>query len=205
MAESLFEAVKQAVTIIEAAEQYGIEVNRHGMAICPFHDDKDPSLKLHDNYFHCFGCGASGDVITFVARLFQIGNKEAAEKIAEDFGVSYDCRISKPLVKRRSASVIRQIATQRENYTFRTLNEYHRKLQEWQVQYDPKTPDDPIDPRFLEAVQQKEYVEYLLDVLISGTAEEKAEICSERNPDIRRIAHRLADLEKNKHSSNLER
>ena len=201
----MFEAVKQAVTVIAAAEQYGIEVNRHGMAVCPFHDDKDPSLQLHDEYFHCFGCGASGDVITFVARLFQISNKEAAEKLAEDFGVSFDRRFSKPLVKRRPASVLHQIAAQRENYTFRTLNEYHRKLQEWQVQYDPKTPEDSIDPRFLEAVQQKEYVEYLLDVLISGTPEEKAEICSERNPDIRRIAHRMADLESTKQSSCLER
>ena len=55
MAESVFEAVKQSVTVREAAQMYGIEVNRSGMACCPFHDDKNPSMKLNEEYFYCFG------------------------------------------------------------------------------------------------------------------------------------------------------
>ena len=70
MAESVFEAVKQSVTVQEAAQMYGIEVNRSGMACCPFHDDKNPSMKLNEEYFYCFGCGATGDVIDFTARLY---------------------------------------------------------------------------------------------------------------------------------------
>ena len=66
MAESVFEAVKQSVTVREAAQMYGIEVNRSGMACCPFHDDKNPSMKLNEEYFYCFGCGATGDVIDFM-------------------------------------------------------------------------------------------------------------------------------------------
>ena len=62
MAESVFEAVKQSVAVREAAQMYGIEVNRSGMACCPFHDDKNPSMKLNEEYFYCFGCGATGDV-----------------------------------------------------------------------------------------------------------------------------------------------
>ena len=68
MAESVFEAVKQSITVREAAQMYGIEVNRSGMACCPFHDDKNPSMKLNEEYFYCFGCGATGDVIDFTAR-----------------------------------------------------------------------------------------------------------------------------------------
>ena len=89
MAENVFEAVKQSVSTREAAEFYGIKVSRTGMACCPFHDDKNPSMKV-DQRFHCFGCGADGDVIDFTAKLFNLSPKEAAEKLAQDFGLIYD-------------------------------------------------------------------------------------------------------------------
>ena len=89
MAENVFEAVKQSVSTREAAAFYGIEVKRNGMACCPFHDDKNPSMKV-DQRFHCFGCGADGDVIDFTAKLFDLSPKEAAEKLAQDFGLIYD-------------------------------------------------------------------------------------------------------------------
>ena len=90
MAGNLFETVKQSVTVREAAQMYGIEVNRNGMACCPFHDDKHPSMKLNEEYFYCFGCGATGDVIDFTARLYNLAPREAAEKLAQDFGLAYD-------------------------------------------------------------------------------------------------------------------
>lgn len=88
---NVFEAVKQSVTTRQAAEYYGIRVNRGGMALCPFHDDKNPSMKV-DRRFHCFGCQADGDVIDFVAKLYGLSGKEAAVKLAGDFSVSYDAR-----------------------------------------------------------------------------------------------------------------
>jgi DNA primase len=57
------------------------------MACCPFHEDHHPSMKL-DERFHCFGCGADGDVIDFAARLFRLPVKEAAERLAADFGIA---------------------------------------------------------------------------------------------------------------------
>ena len=90
MGANVFETVKQSVTIREAAERYGIEVKRGGMACCPFHDDKNPSMKLNEEYFYCFGCGATGDVIDLTARLYNLSPKEAAEKLAQDFGLIYD-------------------------------------------------------------------------------------------------------------------
>ena len=92
MAENVFEAVKQSVSTRDAAAFYGIEVKRNGMACCPFHDDKNPSMKLNEEYFYCFGCGATGDVIDFTAKLFDLSSKEAAEKLAQDFGLIYDHR-----------------------------------------------------------------------------------------------------------------
>ena len=89
MAENVFEAVKQSVSTREAAEFHGIKVRRNGMACCPFHDDKNPSMKV-DQRFHCFGCGEDGDVIDFTAKLFDLSSKEAAEKLAQDSGLIYD-------------------------------------------------------------------------------------------------------------------
>ena len=84
---NFFETVKQTVTTRQAAERYGLSVNQSGMTRCPFHEDHNPSMKVDDR-FYCFGCGASGDVIDFTARLFGISLKDATEKLAEDFGIN---------------------------------------------------------------------------------------------------------------------
>ena len=88
---NVFEAIKGNVTTRQAAEMYGIRVNRYGMAVCPFHNDKNPSMKV-DKRFHCFACQADGDAVDFVSRLFGLPSKEAAMKIADDFGIRYDSR-----------------------------------------------------------------------------------------------------------------
>ena len=86
---TLFQAVKQSVTTRQAAEYYQLRVNRAGFAICPFHKDRTPSMKV-DARFHCFGCGADGDVIDFAARLHGLDAKPAAEKLASDFHIPYE-------------------------------------------------------------------------------------------------------------------
>ena len=83
---NVFESVKENVTARQAAEMYGIRVNRNGMACCPFHDDKNPSMKV-DKRFHCFGCQEDGDVIDFVAKLYGLNSLGAAVKLAADFGI----------------------------------------------------------------------------------------------------------------------
>lgn len=101
---NVFEAVKQSVTTRQAAEHYGIRVNRNGMCVCPFHNDKNPSMKI-DRRYHCFGCQADGDVIDFVSRLHGTGTKEAALMLAQDFSVPYEDKAptgrSRPDRKRR--------------------------------------------------------------------------------------------------------
>lgn len=63
---NLFEIVKYGVSCREAAELYGIDVNRYSKALCPFHNDRHPSLYVADNHYYCFTCGEHGDVIDFV-------------------------------------------------------------------------------------------------------------------------------------------
>lgn len=201
--DSLFETVKQEVSLPEMAELYGLEVKPNGMTVCPFHDDETPSMKLNKDYYYCFGCGATGDAIDLAAHLFDLPLRQAAEKIAVDFGLSHDSQAPMPLPRR--TAIDREINRQREWYTARLLSRYFRLLSEWEVQYTPKQPEDEFHPRFMEAMQQKDYVEYLLDMLTYGTPAEKAAICSERNPDVRRIAHRLHELDHQKSQAELER
>ena len=85
---TIYETIKAAISVKQAAEHYGLKINRNGMACGPFHHDRHPSLKLNDDYFFCFGCGAKGDVIDFVSRLFNLSSYEAAQKLAADFGIS---------------------------------------------------------------------------------------------------------------------
>lgn len=197
MAESVFEAVKQSITVREAAQMYGIEVNRSGMACCPFHDDKNPSMKLNEEYFYCFGCGATGDVIDFVARLFGLNSYEAAQKLAQDFGIDPDkppAAIALPKPERPLLKAYRQ----EEVRCLRVLCDYLHLLESWKVQYAPKTPEDVLDDRFVEACQMLDYVEYLADLLIAAELEQRVKIVEMLNKDdlIAGLEERLDRLKK---------
>ena len=80
----MFQEIKDAVSTRKAASFYGLKIGRGGMACCPFHNDKHPSMKV-DKRFHCFGCGADGDVINFVQKMFSMDAKQAAFKLIDDF------------------------------------------------------------------------------------------------------------------------
>lgn len=177
---NVFEAVKQSVTTRQAAEHYGIHVGRNGMACCPFHNDKTPSMKL-DRRYHCFGCGADGDVIDFTAALYGLGKKEAAVQLAQDFGISYEDwkppgKVKKPKPRQKSPEEQFQEA---KNRCFRILADYLHLLRAWRKDYVPHSPEEAVHPRFVEALQKQAQVEYLLDVLLFGETEEKAALITD--------------------------
>ena len=76
---NIFKQTKENITTRQAAEAYGLRVNRNGMTCCPFHNDKHPSMKVDKN-FYCFACGAKGDVIHFVEQFFGVSPYEAAKQ-----------------------------------------------------------------------------------------------------------------------------
>lgn len=157
---TLFESVKQAVTTRQAAERYGLEVNRAGMAICPFHEDHNPSL-LVDQRFYCFGCHATGDVIDFIARLFGLSLYHAAQKLAADFGID-----PRPPTQ-GSVSPQRPVPVQRsQKISIIPVAEELQKLRYWKHAYAPKSPEDPYDARFIQSCQEYANVEYLLECMI---------------------------------------
>ena len=190
MAESVFETVKQSITVREAAQMYGIEVNRSGMACCPFHDDKNPSMKLNEEYFYCFGCGATGDVIDFTARLYNLSPKEAAEKLAQDFGLAYDSQAPPRRRYVRQKSEAQKFKEDRD-HTFRVLADYFHLLRKWEADYTPKTPEENPHPRFMEAIQRKDYVGYLLDFFLEDSPEEQKLWIAEHQSEIANLERRV--------------
>ena len=188
---SIFEAVKQSVTTRQAAERYGIRVERNEMCRCPFHEDKTPSMKL-DRRYYCFGCGATGDVIDFVSRLRGIGSKEAAILLAQDFAIPYENGAGKTS-KPRQQNTDEQNYQHMERYCFRVLLDYYRLLCRWKED-TPQTPEDGFDPRFVEALQRISLIEYLLDELLCGDIQARASVVIEYGEEVRKIEQRMAEL-----------
>ncbi len=187
---TIFEAVKSTVTPRIAAEHYGMTVARNGMVCCPFHDDRHPSMKLNEDYFYCFGCGAKGDVIEFTSKLFGINAQEAAQKLSADFGIKAD----KPSVLTK----LSQYRTQADNerLCFRVLREYLQILQDWKVRFSPQTPDEDPHDRFVEACHMLECTQYMLNLLTIGSPEERTELVSDMMKDnkIKFLQERLQEI-----------
>ncbi|MEI0550874.1 CHC2 zinc finger domain-containing protein [Brachyspira intermedia] len=75
--------IKKQYPIIDIAIRLGLNIDKNNKSICPFHNDKNPSLSFNikDNYYHCFSCGASGDNIKLVQELLYCNFNEAIEFI----------------------------------------------------------------------------------------------------------------------------
>ena len=196
MAENVFEAVKQSVSTREAAAFYGIKVKRNGMVCCPFHDDKNPSMKV-DQRFHCFGCGADGDVIDFTAKLFDLSPKEAAEKLAQDFGLIYDSQAPPRRRYVRQKTEAQKFREDRQR-CYRVLSDYYYLLKKWEADRSPRTPEEEPHPRFVEAIQKKSYVEYLLDLFLYESEEEQKAWIAEHTAEITHLERRLKIMAENK-------
>ena len=182
-----FESVKAAVTLRQAAENYGLTVSRNGMTCCPFHEDRHPSMKLNEDYFFCFGCHASGDVIDFTTRLFGLSPYAAAQKLETDFGIGAE---HEPLPFPSHAEPPRD----RERLCICVLRDYLRHLRIWQLRYRPEEPGDPIHPLCEEALKRIPEVNYYLDCLHdkAQSAETARMLCDEGH--IQRLSEYLGTL-----------
>ena len=165
--------IKDRLTLPEIARHYGFTPNRHGRMPCPFHNGKDPNLGLKDRYYNCFVCGAKGDAITFVQDLFGLNFSDTISKINSDFslGLPIGKRIDrrKQIEMERLAFQRRQKAKQEEAERHKIEDAYWAAFDEWKRlddnkrNYEPKTPEDPWHPLFVEALQKIEYAEYKLE------------------------------------------
>ena len=195
---NLFEIVKYGVNCREAAERYRVEVNHCGMALCPFHNDRHPSLYVADDHYYCFACGEHGDVIDFVGRLFQLSPYDAAQKLAADFHLTPDKPPSAAALHAKRIRTEAQQLRENERLCFSVLSDYARVLRNWKVRYAPLTQDEPLHERFIEACRSLDQTEYYLDILCAGDSYERAEVIRQQMADgkLDRLRQRLEKIHK---------
>ena len=145
----------------------------------------------------CFGCGATGDVIDFTARLFGLSSYEAAQKLIADFGLDPDKPPAAAALRKPKYPLVRAFR-QDELYCRRVLNDYLRLLEDWRVQYSPHSPKEKLDDRFVESCQMLDYVEHLADILAVGELEHRVKAVQMLLSDgtITRLEERLNRLKK---------
>ena len=192
----IFEIVKENVNLREAAELYGIDVNRYSKALCPFHNDRHPSLYVADNHYYCFTCGEHGDVIDFVGRLFQLSPYDAARKLAADFHLSPDKPPSAAALHAKRIRTEAQQLRENERLCYSILSDYAHVLRDWKVRYAPQSPAEAPDERFVEACHKLDEVEYYLDILTSGNSYERSEVIHQQmaNGKLDRLRQRLEKI-----------
>ena len=194
----IFEIVKENVNLREAAELYGIDVNRYGKALCPFHNDRNPSLYVADDHYYCFACGEHGDVIAFVGKLFQLSPYDAARKLMADFHLSPDKPPSAAALHAKRIQTEAQQLRENERLCFSVLSDYAHVLRDWKVQYAPQSPDKPVHARFVGACHELDRTEYYLDILCAGDSHERAEVIQQQMADekLDRLRRRLEKIHK---------
>lgn len=163
------------VSMSEAMELYGCEVGSKGFSLCPFHREKTPSMKIYRDHYHCFGCGESGDVISFVMKLFRLNFCDALKKINADF--SLNLPIGERMTIRQAAehqrkSMVLEEARRRERkqredafLAYAELTSEFVRLSENYKTYRPFPGAEQLKPLFIEACHRLEYVNYLIDTI----------------------------------------
>lgn len=150
-------------------EYIGLDIHRGSKIICPFHNDNNPSMKV-DSRYHCFACGEDGDVIDFVSRYFDITKTEAAKLIADEFGI--------PNFEHKRYQARNQPITEKINYrqvkneTLACLIRIEKELKQWIDEYKPRTEDEEPHFLFVAAIQNIDYVGYLIDELFACRTDE---------------------------------
>lgn len=196
---NVFEAVKEQLTTRQVAESYGLHVKHNGMCCCPFHGEKHPSMKV-DRRFHCFACSEDGDVIDFAAKYFSLSRRDAAVKLAEDFGVSYEQwgpeqkkQWIKDKLKPRPKSP-EQIYRETEHHFFMTLSDYYHVLRGWKESYAPKTMGEEMDNRFIEALDNIPFLEQVMDQFLAAGRTEREVMFEEYKGVVDRCEKQLIEI-----------
>lgn len=156
-----YETIKGHLNMRQVAEYYGYPADKKGWCICPFHKDSHPSMLLYPDGrgFYCFSCGAGGDAVSFVARLFGLKNAQAARQLAEDFHIPVDLEGSSYRERRERMKHYREQ---------KRIREWARDAGVWLAMYRQllcEAVRDPGNPHFEEAFQELSVVDYRIQCL----------------------------------------
>ncbi len=158
--------IKRAISLRDEMERRGVRVNRRGYALCPFHRERTPSLKVYpDGTFHCFGCGAHGDVISFVGMADGLSFYETCRKLTgEDTPSPGELRRSREERRAREESRADGTAVllDRER-AYHSAGDAFAAAQRRVRELRPKGPGDPPSPEWLDALSRLTPLRELLE------------------------------------------
>ncbi len=194
---SLIREVKERADIVKVAEHYGMKLNRAYKCVCPFHKEKTASFSIspQKQIWKCFGCGKGGDVISLVSELLNINALESAKSINYTLGLGLDTdkpsnylEINKYKEKRKTEEMFKEW----ENKTFQLLCDYLHLLWKWEEEKAPKSPEEDVNELFIEAMHNRDYIEYLIDeIFINGTNKDKIWFWKYEKKVVKRIETRV--------------
>ena len=191
---NIFNCVKEMVNAEQVAAYYGLHINSNHMAICPFHSDKKPSMKIDERYY-CFACGATGDAIDYVSNLLSIGKKEAALKIASDFGIPINEPLSEETIKRinerKAAYLTKRNKEYEQNRFYRIVSDYYHLLKKRELLYSPKSFEDDINPLYVEAEHKLPFIEYIMDCFLEADFDERDQLINEYKGELNKYEQRI--------------
>lgn len=194
---SLIREVKERADIVKVAELYGMKLNRAYKCVCPFHKEKTASLSIspQKQIWKCFGCGKGGDVISLVSELLNINALEAAKSINYTLGLGLDPNQKSSyfqINKYKNRQKTEEMFKKWELDTFILLTDYLHLLWRWEEEYVPKNMEEDPNELFVEAMHNKDYIEYVIDtIFIEGTNGDKIWFWKHEKKVVKRIESRI--------------
>lgn len=155
--------IKKSVSMQEIVERYGIRINRKGFCCCPFHKEKTGSMKIYKSSYNCFGCGANGDVFSFVMGMEHCDFKTAYKALGGSYKAESDHQrnlYQYHLQKRKEKEIKRQQ---------RLIHEKREMIEEVKMQKLFKKLSPVFSDDWCEAVNRLEYLYYRLELLTEET------------------------------------
>ena len=159
--------------------------------------------------YYCFGCGVTGDAVDLTAQLLGLSPKDAALRLAADFGIEVDEKAKPNAFHPYRPRADPQKELQKWfDHAWNVLLEYRSLLRDWEKRYAPQSMDEEWHPLFCEALDKKDYIDYLLDELMLCSKDQFEEMRNNCGKEVEKIGKRNKkkdDLHLNKHAMHLIR
>ena len=199
---NIFSEVKEHLTARQAAEYYGLKVRGNGIACCPFHDDKHPSMKIDKNY-HCFACGIGGDAVDYVSRMFGLSQYHAALKLIADFALPISAKGNEGLSVQEKERIRREKAERERivhikerfekwcNHTIDMLRNCILEIDSVNHSLIGKPPDIIFSEDYARMLHAEPLINYWLDILCMGDVSDKQELFLKDRKKVEKIAGKI--------------